>query len=85
MSIQPGGMNTPGLALGGDWGQKQIDQAGVFPMRLGHDYEFAKLVVHILDNSYLNGESIRLDGGIRIPSQKNDPKRFERKYGKPSL
>jgi hypothetical protein len=47
--------------------------------------EYGKLVVHILDNSYLNGSSIRLDGGIRIPIQKHDPKRFERKYGKPSL
>lgn len=85
MTIQPGGMDTPGLALGGSWGQDQIDRAGVFPMRLGKDYEYGKLVVHILDNSYLNGSSIRLDGAIRIPIQKSDPTRFERKYGKSKL
>ena len=38
-----------------------------FPSRLGLPAEFAKLVLHVIDNDYLNGESIRLDGGLRMP------------------
>jgi len=37
-----------------------------FPKRLGDPAEFAQLVVHIAENSYLNGETIRLDGGVRM-------------------
>jgi hypothetical protein len=42
--------------------------AGVpFPSRLGTPLDYAKLVMHILDNDMLNGEVIRLDGAIRLP------------------
>jgi hypothetical protein len=42
--------------------------AGVpFPSRLGTPLDYAKLVVHILENDMLNGEVIRLDGAIRLP------------------
>tara|TARA_R110002124_G_scaffold3055_1_gene20916 strand:- start:864 stop:1571 length:708 start_codon:yes stop_codon:yes gene_type:complete len=37
-----------------------------YPKRLGAPNEFAKLVTHIIDNAYLNGEVIRLDGAIRM-------------------
>jgi NAD(P)-dependent dehydrogenase (short-subunit alcohol dehydrogenase family) len=37
-----------------------------FPKRLGRPAEFASLVLEICRNSYLNGESIRLDGAIRM-------------------
>jgi len=37
-----------------------------FPKRLGQPHEFAALVKHIIENDYLNGETIRLDGGIRM-------------------
>jgi NAD(P)-dependent dehydrogenase (short-subunit alcohol dehydrogenase family) len=37
-----------------------------FPKRLGAPAEFAALVEAILTNDYLNGESIRLDGGLRM-------------------
>ena len=37
-----------------------------FPQRLGAPSEFGQLVVHIIENSYLNGETIRLDGGVRM-------------------
>ncbi len=36
------------------------------PMRMGEMDEFAFLVSHILQNNYINGEVIRLDGGIRM-------------------
>ena len=39
----------------------------VFPQRLGHATEYAKLVMAIVDNPLLNGEVIRLDGAIRMP------------------
>ena len=37
-----------------------------FPVRLGKPPEFAALACHIIENSYLNGEFIRLDGGLRM-------------------
>ena len=37
-----------------------------FPPRLGKAVEFAKLASHIIENPYLNGEYIRLDGGLRM-------------------
>ena len=41
--------------------------AGVpFPSRLGTPADYAKLVVHIIENDMLNGEVIRLDGAIRL-------------------
>jgi NAD(P)-dependent dehydrogenase (short-subunit alcohol dehydrogenase family) len=39
----------------------------LFPKRLGGPSEFGALVVAIAENSYLNGETIRLDGGLRMP------------------
>ena len=37
-----------------------------FPKRLGEPSELGQLVVYITENSYLNGETIRLDGGVRM-------------------
>jgi 3-hydroxyacyl-CoA dehydrogenase / 3-hydroxy-2-methylbutyryl-CoA dehydrogenase len=39
----------------------------LFPKRLGNPVQYGQLVVQIVENSYLNGEVIRLDGGIRMP------------------
>ncbi|MCH7817301.1 MAG: hypothetical protein IIC60_12100, partial [Proteobacteria bacterium] len=39
-----------------------------FPKRLGDPKEFAEQVAHIVTCSYLNGETIRLDAGIRMPA-----------------
>ena len=36
-----------------------------FPKRMGAPAEFASLVAHIVQNAYINGELIRLDGGVR--------------------
>jgi hypothetical protein len=38
-----------------------------FPKRLGHAQEFASLVAHVIENEFLNGEVIRLDGALRLP------------------
>jgi len=46
---------------------KNLSQGNVFPnTRLGQAEEFAKMAIAILDNKYVNGESIRVDGGIRM-------------------
>jgi hypothetical protein len=38
-----------------------------FPARLGMPEQFAALVEHIATNTYLNGETLRLDGALRMP------------------
>ncbi len=38
-----------------------------FPKRMGRSEEYAKLATAIIDNDYLNGEVIRLDGALRFP------------------
>jgi hypothetical protein len=40
-----------------------------FPQRLGRPSEYAKLVQHIIENTMLNGEVIRLDGAIRMAAK----------------
>jgi NAD(P)-dependent dehydrogenase (short-subunit alcohol dehydrogenase family) len=66
MTILPGIFNTPLLAKNP---QKVLDRLAKqvpFPDRLGRPEEFASLVCHIVQNPYLNGEYIRLDGGLRM-------------------
>ena len=66
MTIAPGVMETP-MLLG--MPQEVRDSLGrmvPFPPRLGKPTEFASLVRHIVENAYLNGEVIRLDGAIRM-------------------
>jgi NAD(P)-dependent dehydrogenase (short-subunit alcohol dehydrogenase family) len=47
--------------------QESLGASIPFPKRLGKPEEFAKLALHIVDNSFLNGEVIRLDGALRMP------------------
>jgi NAD(P)-dependent dehydrogenase (short-subunit alcohol dehydrogenase family) len=66
LTIAPGLMDTPLLGLLPEE-QRQALAAGVlFPKRLGAPEDFAALVVQLCENGYLNGEVIRLDGGIRM-------------------
>lgn len=66
-SIAPGIFNTP-MMQGMPQEVRDSLGAGVpFPKRLGEPEEFASLVLEILSNLYLNGETIRLDGAIRMP------------------
>ena len=66
-TIAPGLMDTPLLGLLPE-DQRQALGAGVlFPKRLGSPDEFAALVASIVENPYLIGETIRLDGGLRMP------------------
>ncbi len=66
-SIAPGTFDTPLLALLPPAAKEAIASDVLFPKRLGQPEEFAALVAHIVENPYLNGEVIRLDGGLRMP------------------
>ncbi len=66
MTIAPGVFATPMMQSLPEKAHKQLEAAIPYPKRLGNPNEFAKLVMHIIDNAYLNGEVIRLDGAIRM-------------------
>ncbi len=66
MAIAPGIMDTPMLAGLPEKARQSLAQQVPFPVRLGRPEEYAALVVHIVENAYLNGEVIRLDGAIRM-------------------
>jgi 3-hydroxyacyl-CoA dehydrogenase/3-hydroxy-2-methylbutyryl-CoA dehydrogenase len=48
-------------------GKKLLAMMVPFPSQLGLPDDYARLAQNIIENSYLNGENIRLDGGIRMP------------------
>ena len=66
LTIQPGIMMTPMMAGMPQNVQDALAAAIPFPKRLGRPEEYAELVLTIASNTYLNGESIRLDGAIRM-------------------
>ena len=67
MTIAPGLFITPMMRGLPAEVQKSLGENTPFPQRLGEPEEFAKLVVSIIDNVMLNGETIRLDGALRMP------------------
>jgi NAD(P)-dependent dehydrogenase (short-subunit alcohol dehydrogenase family) len=69
VTIAPGIMETPMLLGMPVEVQTSLGQMVPFPPRLGKPAEYAALVEHILQNRYLNGEVIRLDGGIRMAAR----------------
>jgi NAD(P)-dependent dehydrogenase (short-subunit alcohol dehydrogenase family) len=66
MTIAPGIMATPMLLSFPQEVQDSLNRSVPFPARMGKPEEFAQLVGHIIENDYLNGEVIRLDGAIRM-------------------
>lgn len=66
MTIAPGVFATPMMQSIPEKAREQLEAGVPYPKRLGNPSEFAKLVTHIIDNAYLNGEVIRLDGAIRM-------------------
>jgi NAD(P)-dependent dehydrogenase (short-subunit alcohol dehydrogenase family) len=69
MTIAPGIMETPMIKAMSTEVQDALGRMVPFPARLGRPDEFAGLVAHIIDNTYLNGEVIRLDGAIRMAAK----------------
>ncbi|MCZ4301849.1 SDR family NAD(P)-dependent oxidoreductase [Microbacterium oxydans] len=65
-TIAPGIMETPMLMGLPQEAQDSLGQQVPFPARLGRPDEYAALVEQIVENGYLNGETIRLDGAIRM-------------------
>ena len=66
VTIAPGIMETPMLASLPQAAQDSLGQQVPYPARLGRPDEYAALVQQIVENGYLNGETIRLDGAIRM-------------------
>ena len=66
LTIAPGIMNTPLMAAASDQVKQGLAVSVVAPKRLGYPEEFALLAAALIDNSYMNGEVIRIDGGIRM-------------------
>jgi NAD(P)-dependent dehydrogenase (short-subunit alcohol dehydrogenase family) len=66
MSIAPGIFETPMMGALPEAARASLGQQVPFPSRLGRPGEYAFLVQHIVENPMLNGETIRLDGAIRM-------------------
>lgn len=66
LAIAPGLFLTPLLASLPEDAQASLARAIPYPPRLGHADEFAALALHCIENRYLNGEVIRLDGALRM-------------------
>ncbi len=65
-TIAPGLFDTPLLALLPEPAREALGQSVPFPNRLGKPAEYASLACQIVENPMLNGETIRLDGAIRM-------------------
>ncbi len=65
-TIAPGIFNTPLMNSAPDKVKDPLIAMTQFPKRLGLPSEYGQLAVHMIENKYLNGETIRLDSGIRM-------------------
>lgn len=66
VTIAPGIFETPMMYVVSEEIRKELTKSVPFPKRLGKPEEYAQLVESIVDNPLLNGETIRLDGAIRL-------------------
>ena len=69
LTIAPGIMGTPMLFALPNEVQESLGKTVPFPARLGSAEEYAKLVLHMCNNVYMNGETVRLDGAIRLAAK----------------
>jgi NAD(P)-dependent dehydrogenase (short-subunit alcohol dehydrogenase family) len=67
VTIAPGLFDTPLLAALPEEARAKLGEQVPFPSRLGRPEEYASLACHIAENRMLNGETIRLDGALRMP------------------
>jgi 3-hydroxyacyl-CoA dehydrogenase/3-hydroxy-2-methylbutyryl-CoA dehydrogenase len=67
VTIAPGTFDTPLLGALPEDAREELGRAIPFPPRLGRPAEFAALALQIVENTMLNGETIRLDGALRMP------------------
>jgi NAD(P)-dependent dehydrogenase (short-subunit alcohol dehydrogenase family) len=68
-TIAPGLIDTPiyGSGEGSEAFKANLARNVLFPKRLGHASELASMVAELITNDYMNGETLRVDGGIRMP------------------
>ena len=66
VTVAPGVFHTPMMGTIPPKAVESLQKQIAFPKRLGHPDEFAALICSIITNDYLNGETIRIDGGIRM-------------------
>jgi len=66
-TIAPGIFDTPLLAALPEENRQALGESIPFPPRLGRPEEYAQLACNIAENGMLNGETIRLDGALRMP------------------
>lgn len=67
LAIAPGLFLTPMMGTLPEPVQQSLAASIPFPARLGGPEEFASLVAHMVENRFLNGEVVRLDGALRLP------------------
>ena len=67
MTIAPGTINTPAYGKAADQLEQYWGPQVPFPKRMGRSTEYAQLAQSVIENDYLNGEVIRLDGALRFP------------------
>ena len=68
-TIAPGVLLTPLMDILPPEAQESLGASVPFPARLGKPEEYAELAFHICENRYLNGETIRLDGSLRMAAR----------------
>ena len=66
-TIAPGLFDTPLLAALPEEARQKLGAGVPYPARLGQPVEYAQLACHLVENRMLNGETIRLDGALRMP------------------
>jgi NAD(P)-dependent dehydrogenase (short-subunit alcohol dehydrogenase family) len=66
-TIAPGLFDTPLLAALPQEAREKLGAGVPFPQRLGQPPEYAQLACQLIENRMLNGETIRLDGALRMP------------------
>ena len=67
LTIAPGTFDTPMMAMLPEAARQGLAAGIPFPRRLGNPDEYAALAQQIIENRYLNGEVIRIDGSLRMP------------------
>ena len=65
-TVAPGVVDTPMLAGVGDEVKARLAADVPFPRRLGSPDEFAELVLFLVEHDYMNGETVRMDGALRM-------------------
>ena len=68
-TVAPGLIDTPiyGEGEGSEAFKANLEKGVLFPKRLGSPEELASMVIELVGNSYMNAETVRVDGGIRMP------------------